>query len=606
MENTKSITLQWGGIVNYVDPKYEDIQFVIKGLCEYETSNDFNKEALTTINQELISCVESMLHDKSIGWEEIPNLLEEFLPSNMTSSGHPIKNVKIENFSLTESSNQKIEDVKRKSVTVIETDAGAKDGQNKCPKCGATDISLNVKTGNLRCSYCRCEFEPEKAENDEENLTELYGQVMGSGATDIQADAQDIVTFKCSSCGAEVVIDTASSTQARCHWCRHTLSINQQIPNGSIPDMVLPFGITKDVAQKEIQAFVAKRKFLAHPKFKEEFTTNNIMGVYFPYMLVDVNAHANLIGEGEHETRKYYRGSGNDRKAYYDADLYHVEREFDITIDDLSVESSKDKLNNESSNKTNNVINAIMPFDTENCVKWNANYLKGYTSERRDTNIDDLRNMVDLQSKDIVRFSANKTLETYDRGVMWKNENLDVKGQAWKAAYLPVWLYSYQQVKGNQKLLHYVAVNARTKEIMGSVPIHMPKLILMSFLVEILAFLGIIVVDFDYEWTFLSAGLIYFFAMYSKYRNAGARHKYETETKTKMSNLRKVDRFLHSKKGLTNSKMSGANNTNLNGQSANNKIFQALTGENMGNKAIDAITENSALASFIKDNIDKK
>ena len=24
---------------------------------------------------------------------------------------------------------------------------------------------------------------------------------------------------------------------------------------------------------------------LAHPKFKEEFTTNNIMGVYFPYML---------------------------------------------------------------------------------------------------------------------------------------------------------------------------------------------------------------------------------------------------------------------------------------------------------------------------------
>ena len=28
-----------------------------------------------------------------------------------------------------------------------------KDGQNKCPKCGATDISLNTKTGNLRCNY---------------------------------------------------------------------------------------------------------------------------------------------------------------------------------------------------------------------------------------------------------------------------------------------------------------------------------------------------------------------------------------------------------------------------------------------------------------------
>ena len=34
-------------------------------------------------------------------------------------------------------------------TTVIKTDVGAKDGQNKCPKCGATDISLNPRTGKL-------------------------------------------------------------------------------------------------------------------------------------------------------------------------------------------------------------------------------------------------------------------------------------------------------------------------------------------------------------------------------------------------------------------------------------------------------------------------
>ena len=27
---------------------------------------------------------------------------------------------------------------------IVKTDADAKDGQNKCPKCGATDISLNA------------------------------------------------------------------------------------------------------------------------------------------------------------------------------------------------------------------------------------------------------------------------------------------------------------------------------------------------------------------------------------------------------------------------------------------------------------------------------
>lgn len=146
--------------------------------------------------------------------------------------------------------------------TIVQTDVGAKDGQNKCPKCGATDISLNINTGKLRCNFCRHEFEPIKVEGLQTDISKLEGQIIGSGAQDIVADTNDVVTFKCNSCGAEVVIDTASSTQARCHWCRNTLSINQQIPNGSVPDVVLPFQMKKDVAKKQIENFVGKRKFL--------------------------------------------------------------------------------------------------------------------------------------------------------------------------------------------------------------------------------------------------------------------------------------------------------------------------------------------------------
>ena len=29
---------------------------------------------------------------------------------------------------------------------IVKTDIGSKDGQNKCPQCGATDISVNAKT----------------------------------------------------------------------------------------------------------------------------------------------------------------------------------------------------------------------------------------------------------------------------------------------------------------------------------------------------------------------------------------------------------------------------------------------------------------------------
>ena len=449
--------------------------------------------------------------------------------------------------------------------TIVKTDVGAKDGQNKCPKCGSTDISVNVNNGHLRCNFCRYEFEPEKVAGLETDISQLKGEVIGSGATDIVADTNDVVTFKCSSCGAEVVIDTSEVTQARCHWCRNTLSVNQQIPNGSVPDVVLPFTVKKEDARAQIEKFVSKRQFYANPQFKKEFTTENIMGVYFPYMVVDTNAHSKMSGEGEQEVRHYTIRKGDHSETYYDADLYHVEREFDIAIEGLTIEASADKLNKKAVDKTTNVINSIMPFDIENAVKWNANYLKGYSSEKRDINIEQVKTLVEAQSKDIARFAANDTLEQYDRGVAWSSEELEIKGQQWKAAYLPVWLYSYQEVKGNKKLLHYVAVNARTKETMGSVPIHMPKLLGVSFLVECGGVLAMLFVDFDYDWLFLLLGVIYFIIIYTRYRNDNARHKYEVETKKEISDLKEEDKLISRRTKLTNSYMVGANNTSIRG-----------------------------------------
>jgi hypothetical protein len=166
---------------------------------------------------------------------------------------------------------------------------------------------------------------------------------------------------------------------------------------------------------------------------------------------------------------------------------------------------------------------------------------------------------------------------------------------------LPVWLYSYQQVKGDKKLLHYVAVNARTKETMGSVPIHAPKLLLFSFLVEVFGGYLMAILDFDYRWVFLASGFVFYGVMYARYRNNDARHKYEEETKTVVTDLRKVDTFVESRKGLTNAKIVGANNHSVSGQSADTDGSK----NNMGNKAIDMLAGNSSVAGFLKDKINK-
>ena len=577
MQNNAKV-IKWGTmcpIIYQDEATGNNYQIHIKGDCVYNTNQlvDIADNLRTIIIGSISSVIQNCKSLEQIN-ESLNNNLLAFVKQEAGKRDIIVDSI---NFVIEQNVKEVVHNFSE--PVIIDTNSNSKDGQNKCPNCGATEISLNFKSGKLRCLYCRSEFENQKLDTMVENISELEGQVVGSGAQDIVANTNDIMTFKCSSCGAEVVIDTSEASQARCHWCRSVLSINQQIPNGSIPDVVLPFGINKDDAKLDIERFVNKRKFFAHPEFKKEFTTDNIMGVYFPYMLVDVNAHANLVGQGEHTARVYTRGSGDKKETYYDADIYNIERDFDIVIEGLTVESSIDKLDKTNSSKTTNVINAVMPFDIENAVKWNANYLKGFTSERRDANIEQLKNLVEVQSTDIARFAANESLGHYDRGVKWEKEELQIKGQQWKSAYLPVWLYSYQQVRGDNKLLHYVAVNARTRETMGSVPIHIPKLILFSFLFELLGIIFMLFVDYEYSWLFLSLGFIFFFVNFFRYRNFHARHKHELETKKKIDNMKTIDNYIKRKTGLSNSSMYGANNHSVNG-GLNSKLVNLTTNQN--------------------------
>src|SRR5690606_11251731 len=86
----------------------------------------------------------------------------------------------------------------------------------------------------------------------------------------------------------------------------------------------------------------------------------------------------------------------------------------------------------------------------------------------------------------IARSRVVASVRRFDRGVRWERERLDVHGSRWVSMYLPVWLYSFHQPgskgKGGRKdgMLHYTAVNGRTGETMGSIPVQQWKLLLAS------------------------------------------------------------------------------------------------------------------------------
>ena len=124
----------------------------------------------------------------------------------------------------------------------------------------------------MRCNFCRIEFESEKFKKIEKDIKNLTGRVIGTGAKDVK-DA-DIMTLKCSSCDAEIVINPDEVHQAKCHYCRNILTINQEIPNGMMSDMILPFKVTKEEAYKEITNYIENDKKVLK-RYKGKFHLEN-------------------------------------------------------------------------------------------------------------------------------------------------------------------------------------------------------------------------------------------------------------------------------------------------------------------------------------------
>ena len=87
--------------------------------------------------------------------------------------------------------------------------------------------------------------------------------------------------------------------------------------------------------------------------------------------------------------------------------------------------------------------------------------------------------------------------------------------------------------KNEKERLHYVAVNGRTGETMGSVPIDISRLLLVSFIVEIISFVIFALWNMnaenrDFSWIVLLAGIAFYIINFMRYRNSDARHNHET------------------------------------------------------------------------------
>lgn len=361
-----------------------------------------------------------------------------------------------------------------------------------------------------------------------DGIYELRGTVLATATADILND-EALVTMKCGGCGAEVIINTDNTLQTRCHWCRHTLSLNDKIDNGAVPDGILPFVISKEQAMSAMQTFAGDRSMFQLGDFRASFKPENVMGVYLPYMTMDATTSARLDGVGEKNIVKFVMFE-TDKEVRY-ANQFAVVRTMRILVDDVEVTTASAKADIHSTVSTNNIITAVLPFDVKNMVRFDANYLgTQFTAERRDMDVDTADDYAFQHVLTIARAAAKDTIKGYDRGVRWDSEQLEVIGSRWTSVLVPVWLYGFVETRKGVELTHYVAVNGRTGAVMGSIPVDRTK----AMWAGVLAGVAALVIGFV---TFYLAAFLVILAPFigwgvyvwitSRYRNRSARYKPE-------------------------------------------------------------------------------
>lgn len=344
---------------------------------------------------------------------------------------------------------------------------------NRCLKCGASDATFDGSW--LTCTFCRYRWNTSVIAKElrlSDGIAHLSGTTTLDGAADI--DTHALVTLKCSGCGAEVTLNTEKTLSATCHWCRHVLSMSNAVESGVVPDAILPFHISQDDALNRMRTYVAERGSHLDEAFVRDFSQAVVHAVYLPYLVVDGRITVRLDGIGW--VQKGKRRIGKNSYEYY-SDEYNVTREVDLLVDDLAIEARSTRTRLYSAVSTTNILNAVQPFDVDNAVRFNAHYLTaGTTFEKRDLSVDDAMSYAAEHFATMARGYVGQTVRGYTGGVRWEAEQIAVKGTRWLTVLLPVWIYAYYEPTPRGTVMHYIAVNGRSGETQGSLPMNMAKI----------------------------------------------------------------------------------------------------------------------------------
>ncbi len=326
----------------------------------------------------------------------------------------------------------------------------------KCPCCGGS-IEFNSQSQNMKCPYCDTEFEidaikefneasqPETDSFDWENPNESWSSEEQAGMN----------VYTCNNCGGQIVTDETTSASA-CPYCDSPIVMTGQFEGGLKPDVIIPFKIDKDGAEKALANYL-KGKFLLPKSFVSENRIEEVKGVYVPFWLFDCEADAKLKFNA---TKVRTWRSGDYR--YTETKFYMIIRNGDIKFEKVPVDGST-KMPDELSE-------AIEPYNYDGCVNFETAYLAGYLADKYDVDAEASQPRANQRIRVSTQQEFRDTINGYTT-VTPNTININLRKGKIRYALMPVWMLN---TKYRGEIYHF-AMNGQTGKFIGNLPVDWGK-----------------------------------------------------------------------------------------------------------------------------------
>ena len=319
----------------------------------------------------------------------------------------------------------------------------------KCPNC-ASPLTYDGTSGKMICNACDSQFELEAIEAL--NAPEDSGVVDFAIPTEeySASDASQMQAYHCKSCGAELITE-GTTTATECPYCGSPTILPDRIDGGIRPEMVVPFVITKEQAQKAFEEYFKGKKLLPNI-FKKDNRIAEMRKLFVPYWLFDCDAEGDITYNAE-KRRTQRTGEWEVTTTEY----YVVRRAGNMSFENIPVDGSV-KMDDK-------ITESLEPYDLTRAVPFQPTVLSGAMADHADVDAEACEKRAVERVESSMSKSLRNTVHGYDF-VRERSKHIAASGGKVTPVLLPVWLIT---TKKDDKVYTF-AINGQTGELTCDVP----------------------------------------------------------------------------------------------------------------------------------------